>query len=421
MAAEVLAGIDTVWVVITGAMVFLMEGGFALLEAGLVRRKNAVNVMMKVFADSTFGVLAFWAVGFALMFGRDVGGFIGASQFFLLGGNPPDLHIHIGAFWLFHVAFSVAAASIISGAVAERIKFQGYLLFTIVLIALLYPIQGHWVWATNGWLARMGFLDFAGGAVVHAFGGWSALAAALVLGPRIGRFDGTRNFAPNSWPLALTGTFLLWFGWFGFNAGGTMAAGDPRIGLITANTMLAAAAGGAISIVYSLIGRKGKADPGLTVNGALAGLVAITPACAYVTFTSAVIMGVVGGFLTSWAAGFIESKMVDDPVGAVAVHGVNGLWGTMAVGLFATQGGLFYGGGAHLLGVQVLGVAVISAWGLVTTGLVLSIIKAAGLLRPSKKAEEAGMDLSMHNVAAYSDNQDKEAGASRINVVPKQP
>lgn len=412
MTADALTGIDTAWVILTGAMVFLMEGGFALLEAGLVRRKNAVNVMMKVLADSTFGTLAYWAVGYALMFGTDIGGFIGASQFFLRGGSPPGLHVPIGAFWLYHVAFSIAAASIVSGAVAERVNFKGYVLFSVVLIALLYPISGHWVWATAGWLARRGFLDFAGGAVVHAFGGWAALAAALVLGPRRGKFDGTRNFAPNNWPLALTGTFVLWFGWFGFNAGGTLAVGDLRIALIVANTMLAAAAGGAVAMLYSMFTRKGAVDPGLALNGALAGLVAITPACAFVSFGAAVVMGVIGAILTSWAAGFFESVGVDDPVGAVAVHGVNGLWGTIATGLFATQGGLFYGGGTRLVGVQVLGVLVISAWGFVTTYALLSIIKGAGVLRPSAEEEEKGMDLAMHDAQAYSDNKEAEPDAS---------
>lgn len=417
---QLTAGLDTVWVVLTAAMILLMEGGFALLEAGFVRQKNAVSIIMKIFVDIAFGALIFFAFGFALMYGADAAGLIGTSGF-MLSGDLSHIQYNISheTYWLFQCAFVIAVISIVSGAVAERFNFKAYILYTVAMTGLIYPVAGHWVWAVGGWLGKMGMLDFAGSAVIHALGGFSALAAAVIIGPRIGKFneDGSANIVPPSnLPLASVGAFILWFGWFGFNSGSTLSASNYEgIGHIALTTMLAAAAGCAACILFTMF-RYRKSDPPMVINGALAGLVGITAGCAYVSSGAAILIGAICGVAMVFATEFLESKKVDDPVGAFAVHGVSGSIGTLAVGLFANPdltarfnleaAGLFYGGGATLLGVQALGLVLICIWGYGLTWLVLKLIGRAVPVRVSQDEELVGLDVGIHGVPAYSEDND---------------
>ncbi|MFC5468694.1 ammonium transporter [Cohnella suwonensis] len=408
--AQVSQGLDTVWVVLTAAMILLMEGGFALLEAGFVRQKNAVSIIMKVFVDIAFGALVYYAIGFAFMYGSDKGNWIGLSGFFM-GGDLSHLPSNIShdTFWLFQSAFVIAVISIVSGAVAERIHFKAYILLTILMTGIIYPISGHWIWSPNGWLAKLGMVDFAGSAAIHALGGFAALAAAIFIGPRIGRFgaDGKVNIVPPSnLPLASVGAFILWFGWFGFNSGSTLSATNPAIGHIAVTTMLASAAGCAVCILFTMM-RYRKADPPMVINGALAGLVGITAGCAFVSDAAAILIGAVSGIAMVLASEWLEGRKVDDPVGAFAVHGISGSIGTIAVGLFAMPGttaytGLFYGGGWRLLGVQALGLVVVAAWGFALAWLSLLLIKKFMPVRVSRDEELIGLDVGIHGVPAYS-------------------
>lgn len=413
------SGLDTIWVVLTAAMILLMEGGFALLEAGFVRQKNAVSIIMKVFVDITFGALVFYFIGFGLMYGKDVSGLIGTSGF-MMGGDLTHISLSISndTYWLFQCAFVIAVISIVSGAVAERINFHAYILYTIAMTGLIYPIAGHWVWSVGGWLGSMGMIDFAGSAVIHAMGGFSALAAALFIGPRIGKFadNGTPNIVPPSnLPLASVGAFILWFGWFGFNSGSTLSATNSSIGHIAVTTMLAAAAGGASCILFTML-RYRKADPPMVINGSLAGLVGITAGCAFVSDAAAILIGAICGIAMVFATEFLESKRIDDPVGAFAVHGVSGSIGTLAVGLFAQpelaegvgQGysGLLYGGGWNLLSVQLLGLITVSIWGFFITWLSLKLINRLVPVRVSRDEELVGLDVGIHGVPAYSQEHD---------------
>ncbi|GAA4836908.1 ammonium transporter [Paenibacillus vulneris] len=413
------SGLDTIWVVLTAAMILLMEGGFALLEAGFVRQKNAVSIIMKVFVDITFGALIFYFIGFGLMYGKDAFGLIGTSGF-MMGGDLTHIKLTISndTYWLFQCAFVIAVISIVSGAVAERIHFHAYILYTIAMTGLIYPIAGHWVWSAGGWLGSLGMIDFAGSAVIHAMGGFSALAAAIFIGPRIGKFsdNGTPNIVPPSnLPLASVGAFILWFGWFGFNSGSTLSATNGSIGHIAVTTMLAAAAGGATCILFTLF-RYRKADPPMVINGSLAGLVSITAGCAFVSDGAAIFIGAVSGIAMVFATEYLDSKKVDDPVGAFAVHGVSGSIGTLAVGLFAkpelTEGigqgysGLFYGGGWSLLGAQALGLVIVSVWGFILTWISLKLINRLVPVRVSRDEELVGLDVGIHGVPAYSQDHD---------------
>lgn len=403
MTLETLSsGLDTIWVILTAAMILLMEGGFALLEAGFVRSKNSVNIIMKVFADITIGTLCYFLVGFGLMYGADYLGITGTSGFLLKGDlSHLDLNISIDAFWLFQGAFVIAVISIVSGAVAERINFRAYLLFVVLMTAFIYPVAGHWVWG-GGWLGKLGMQDFAGSAVIHALGGFAALAAAILIGPRKGKFsaEGFSSIAlPSNLPLASVGTFLLWFGWFGFNAGSTLAATDGRIGHIAIVTMLSAAAGGATTLIYTLF-RYGRSDAPSVINGSLAGLVGITAGCAFVSDYAAILIGVVSGLLMMAVTNWLEARKIDDPVGAFPVHAASGMWGTIAVGLFATEGGLFTGGGWHLLGIQSLGLAVLCIWGFVLTWISFKIINIWIPIRSTDEEQDLGLDISYHGIKA---------------------
>lgn len=401
------SGVDTIWVVLTAAMIILMEGGFALLEAGFVRHKNNVNIIMKIFVDITIGTLCFYFIGFGLMYGSDLLGLFGTSGF-AINGDLSHLQFTISTetFWLFQAAFVIAVISIVSGAVAERISFRAYILYAVLMTTLIYPIAGHWVWG-GGWLAQLGMLDFAGSAVIHALGGFSALAAAIFIGARKGKFtpEGSTIALPSNLPLASVGAFLLWFGWFGFNAGSTLSATDVRIGHIALVTMLSAASGGAVTLLYTLFRYK-RSDAAAVINGSLAGLVGITGGCAFVNDTAAIFIGAVSGLLMLFATGWLESRGIDDPVGAFPVHGACGVWGIVAVGLFAAEGGLFTDGQWHLLGVQLLGLSVLCVWGFSLTWLGLKLIKLWVPVRSTEEEEEVGLDISYHGILASYQEQE---------------
>lgn len=397
--------IDSVWVALCAALIFFMEGGFALLEAGFVRTKNAMSIIAKVMIDIAFGGIAFFAVGFGIAYGASNGWYA-----FDFGISSEDLglglNISNALFWFIQLGFAIAAISIVSGAIAERMKMWAYAFFVFVFCAVLYPLVANWVWNPNGWLAVRGFNDFAGSAAVHAMGGFAALAAAIVLGPRIGKYnsDGTANtIEGHNLPLAAVGAFILWFGWFGFNPGSTLGAvGNwELIGTVIVNTFLASAAGGISTMAYTYFSY-GKIDITMVINGVLAGLVSITAGCNVVSPVSAIIIGLIAGVLVDVAVMFVDKLKVDDPVGAIAVHGVNGLFGTIAVGLFAIEGGLFFGGGTSLLFTQLLGVCVIALFAFSLTYVLMLLLKKTIGIRISAEDEVKGIDLSTFGVRAYN-------------------
>jgi Amt family ammonium transporter len=407
--------LDTMWTLITAFLVFLMQAGFAMVEAGFTRQKNSANIVMKNLMDFGISSLAYWAIGFALMFG--VGNALfGTSGWFLGGGEgtfdslswatPP-----LTAKWLFQVVFAGTTATIVSGAMAERTKFPAYLIYSALISGIIYPVSGHWIWG-GGWLASREFLDFAGSTVVHSVGGWAALMGALILGPRLGKYgkDGRPRAMPgHSMPLAMLGVFLLWFGWFGFNPGSTMAA-TASIADIAVTTNLAAAAG-AITAMFVIWIKGKKPDVGMTANGALAGLVGITAGCAFVENWAAVVIGAAAGLVVVFSVLFFDRIKIDDPVGAISVHGTCGVLGTLAVGLFASprlvdaagigREGLFYGGGLAQLGVQALGVVAVAAWALGASALVFAAIKATVGLRVTAEEEIEGLDIGEHGMWGY--------------------
>ena len=398
--------LDMVWIIIAASLVFSMQAGFAMLEVGLTRAKNSGNIIMKNMMDFSVGAIVFWMFGWAVMFGASRFGLFGADQFFLSGADPEQFRN-----WMFQVVFAATAATIVSGAVAERIKFGAYLIYTVFISALIYPVAGHWIWNSHGWLASMGFIDFAGSTVVHSTGGWAALMGAVLLGARKGKYiksNGkiTAKAIPgHNLPLAALGVFILWFGWYGFNAGSTLSASDPRIGAIAVTTTLSAAAG-AVAAMFTVWLLNGKPDPTMTFNGVLAGLVGITAGCASVSPLSAVIIGLIAGILVVLSVGFIDKKLyIDDPVGAISVHGVSGVWGTLAVGIFAhtsTVNGFLFGGGFHQLGIQLLGIVSVFAWVTLSSFILFKTIKETIGLRVGEKEELIGLDVEEHGVESYS-------------------
>lgn len=397
--------IDTVWTLLAAFLVFFMQAGFAMVEAGFTRAKNAGNIIMKNMMDFAAGSLIYWLVGFALMFGVDKAGLIGTTGFAVSDAfEHLGLSIPIWGFLIFQTVFAATAATIVSGAMAERTKFSSYLIYSVVISAVIYPIVGHWIWG-GGWLSEKGMVDFAGSTVVHSVGGWAALVGAYLLGPRIGKYD--KDGKPNAIPghnvtLGALGVFILWFGWFGFNPGSTVSGTDSSIAIIAVTTNLAAAAGAVATMMFSWI-RYGKPDVSLTLNGALAGLVAITAGCASVNAVGSAIIGFLAGILVVLAVEFIERiLLIDDPVGAVSVHGVCGAFGTIMVGIFATDGGLLYGGGAALLITQLTGVAAVFVWTVITSTVLFGTIKATVGLRVSEEEEKIGLDLGEHGMEAYS-------------------
>jgi len=390
--------LDYVWTILAAALVFFMQAGFALLETGFTRAKNAVNIIMKNVMDASAGGLVFFAVGFGLMFGTTAGGWIGTDGFFLAGieGQPESWTY---AFFVFQAVFAATAATIVSGAVAERTKFVAYLIFSVSVTGFIYPVFGSWAWGGlfngSGWLEGLGFIDFAGSTVVHSVGGWAALAGALAVGPRIGKYadDGTPRTIPgHSLPLAALGVFILWMGWFGFNAGST-TAGTTDIALIATNTFLAAGAGAVGAMVTTWV-RSGVPDASMTLNGVLGGLVGITAGCATLTPASSILTGLIAGGIVVHASLAID-RIADDPVGAVAVHGVCGAWGTLAAGLFAPTFSLAQ------VGVQLLGIAAAFAWAFPVSYAVFGLADAAVGLRLDDEVERAGLDRHEHDTEAY--------------------
>ena len=402
-AANAIA-IDTVWTLIAAFLVFFMQAGFAMVEAGFTRAKNAGNIIMKNMMDFASGSLVFWAVGFAFMFGSG-NNFIGTTGYFLQDTFANlGLDIPIAAFFIFQTVFAATAATIVSGAMAERTNFSGYLAYSVVITAFIYPVVGHWIWG-GGWLAEMGIVDFAGSTVVHSVGGWAALAGAIVLGPRIGKYneDGSANALPgHNLLMAALGVFILWFGWFGFNPGSTVAGTDLSIASIAVTTNLAAAAGAVMAMIVSWI-KYGKADVSMTLNGALAGLVGITAGTAAVGNLSAVIIGAIAGVIVIYSVEFFDKLQIDDPVGAVSVHGVCGAFGTIAVGFFATEGGLLFGGGISLLITQIIGVVTVFVWAFGLGFVLFKAIDAVIGLRVSEEDEIEGLDFSEHGTDSYPD------------------
>ncbi len=407
--------LDTVWVLLASILVMFMQAGFALLETGFTRSKNAVNILMKNLMDFCFGTLVYWIVGFAIMFGA--GNLLfGKSGFFLndTGGTFDSLSwstVPLECKYFFQLVFAATAATIVSGAMAERTKFVAYILYSIVITAFIYPVVGHWIWGV-GWLAEMGMWDFAGSTVVHSTGGWLALAGAVMLGPRIGKYnpDGSPNFiAGHSMPLATLGVFILWFGWFGFNPGSTMGA-VTDIAHIATTTNLAAATG-AVAAMLTAWWMFKKPDISMAINGVIGGLVAVTASCAFVSGGSAIWIGLIAGVLVVLSVVFFDKVVhVDDPVGAVSAHAVCGSWGTLALGLFAqdrfspgtTGDGLFFGGGFKLLSIQALGVLSVFSWCMAAGFTLFYVIKHLVGLRVSREEELRGLDIDEHGMEAYS-------------------
>jgi Amt family ammonium transporter len=401
--------VSTLWVLLAAFMVFLMQAGFGMVEAGFIRSKNAANVLMKNVLDFCFAALGFFVFGYAIMYGGE-GLIVGTSGWFLSGQSSPVDGLPLEAFWLFQAMFAGTVATIVSGAVAERMKFVSYLAYSFIISAFVYPVVGHWVWG-GGWLSGLGFHDFAGSTVVHAVGGVTALVAAMLLGPRFGRFnaDGSANaIGGHSLPLGMLGVFILWFGWYGFNAGSTLGMGEPgTVARIAMTTTLAASAGSIAAMATAWV-KYGKPDLTLALNGALAGLVGITAPCAVVTPGASIFIGMVAGVLVIYGIEWLNRAQVDDPVGAIAVHGLCGVWGTLAVGLFglaslgAPSDGLFYGGGFGQLGVQFLGIAACLAFTAAAMWIVFKAIDSVVGLRVSHETELRGLDLDEHGLESYS-------------------
>jgi Amt family ammonium transporter len=409
--ADLQATLDNVYVLLSGVLVIFMQAGFALVEAGLTRAKSVANIMAKNMMDFCFGAIAFFVVGFAIAFGGGfdgIGKFIGGGGWFLGDGAFTYGNLTPFTFFVFQVAFAATAATIVSGAMAERTKFTSYLVYSVVISAVIYPVVVRWQWG-GGWLYQLGtpFHDFAGSTLVHSVGGWAAMVGAFVLGPRIGKYgpDGRPRAIPgHSIPFAVIGTLVLLVGWYGFNPGSWLGA-DPVIGEIALTTTLSGVAG-AVTSLFVIWAKTGKPDVAMTANGLLAGLVGVTAGAWAVTTIGALVIGVVSGALVVFSVMFFDRVRIDDPVGAVSVHGVCGAWGTIAVGLFANRGddgleGLFYGGGFAQLGSQVIGVVAVFAFVVVTTFILFNAIKATIGLRVGEDEEVEGLDRIEHGTPGY--------------------
>ena len=410
-AQQVQNNLDVLYYMVAAGLVFWMQAGFSMLETGMTGSKNAANIMMKNMADACFGILAFFFIGFGLMYGSSVGGFIGSDTFALSAGSYNDLGISGDPFFavdfLFQAVFAATAATIVSGGVAGRMKFSGYIVVTLVMTTLIYPIVGHWKWG-GGWLDGIGFYDFAGSTLVHLTGGVAALVIAAILGPRIGKFaaNGKARAIPgHSMPLATLGMFALFWGWFGFNGGSVLAADGALVAPVLLTTTLAGCAGGATAMIYTWA-RYGKPDASMTINGVLAGLVGITAGADQVGMLAAVVIGVIAGVLVAISVPLVDKMKIDDAVGAFSVHGVGGAWGTLAVGIWANTGedgltGLWHGGGAGLLVDQLIGVVAVAAFVGVASAILAFGLKAAGLLRVSEEEEVEGLDIHEHGMYGY--------------------
>ncbi len=417
---------DTIWVLFTAMLVFFMNLGFAMVESGFARSKNAVNILSKNFIVFAISSIAFWFIGWGLMFGNG-NDFFGLQGLFSLGGadnSPATGDSYSGVYsaiswasvpllakFFFQLVFAGTAATIVSGAVAERIKYLSFIIFSFVLVAIMYPTTGHWIWG-GGWLAKLGFFDFAGSTVVHSVGGWAALTGAIILGPRIGKFRDGKIFPipGHNMTSATLGALVLWLGWFGFNPGSTMAADPESIARICITTNSAAVAGILTSTAVAWL-VLGKPDLSMTINGCLAGLVAVTAPCAYISVGSSLLIGAIAGILVVFAVIVFDRRKIDDPVGALAVHLVNGIFGTLAVGLFAqdafmpgtTGNGLFFGGGFSLLWHQLIGVVSVGAFTFTVSFVVWTVLKKTMGIRVSEREEIDGLDMGEHGLEAYPD------------------
>ncbi|MDR3348299.1 MAG: ammonium transporter [Acidaminococcales bacterium] len=412
--AGVARNLNIMWTLIAGMLVFWMQAGFAMVESGLCRSKNTCNILMKNLMDFSIGSILYYLVGFGIMFGASYHGLFGVGGFW----DPTGLKLGVfedltpATYIFFQTVFCATAATIVSGAMAERTKFIAYILYSIAISLFIYPISGHWGWG-GGWLAELGFVDFAGSTIVHSVGGWAALVGAWLVGPRMGKYkkNGQANVIPgHNLTFTTLGVFILWLGWFGFNPGSTLAAND-EIGHIAMTTNLAAAAG-SIAVLALTWKKYGKPDVSMTLNGVLAGLVGITAGCQVITLPGSVLVGIICGFVVTYGVEFMDKVLhVDDPVGAIPVHCFCGVAGTLLTGLLAnyapgTEGavtGLFYGGGFALLKAQIIGVAAVAAWTLATAYLAFKAIDAAIGLRVSKENEIDGLDQCEHGIMAYPD------------------
>lgn len=399
------SAVDTVWVLLAAILIFMMQMGFASVEAGFTRSKNTANILMKNLLDFCFGALLFWLLGFRLMFGADAFAGLLANPF-EPGAAIPD-NIPQTAFLVFQTMFCATTATIVSGAMAERTQFRAYLVYCIFISALIYPVAGHWTWG-GGWLAALGFHDFAGSAIVHSVGGWLAFVGAALVGPRIGKYkDGKpRPILGHNLTIATLGVFILWMGWFGFNPGSTVGISTPELqqsaSLVFMNTNISAAAGALAALAVAWI-RYGKPSLSLSLNGVLAGLVGVTAGCDAVSPVGAALIGILCGTAMVFAVDLFDRIVkVDDPVGAISVHGVCGSLGTVLTGLFAVDGGLLYGGGWRMVGVQLLGAAVYAAWALLCGSILFRIIRRTIGLRVDRRVEEDGLDYYEHGESAYN-------------------
>lgn len=417
---DLATGLDTVWMLLAAMLVFFMQPGFALVEAGFTRTKNTANILMKNFVDFMVGSLLFWIIGFGLMFG--LGDFVGTPHFMNLASMEEIINngLPIEGFLIFQTVFCATSATIVSGAMAERTKFSMYLIYTIAISVLIYPVSGHWTWG-GGWLCNgsegsfmqrifgYGFHDFAGSTVVHSVGGWIALVGAAILGPRLGKYgkDGKSKAIPgHNLTIAALGVFILWFGWFGFNPGSQLAASTEtdRIAIshVFLTTNLAACAGGFSSLLLSWV-KYGKPSLSLTLNGILAGLVGVTAGCDLVSPLGATIIGLICGVVMIYSVEIIDHKLkIDDPVGASSVHGVCGSLGTILTGFLAVDNGVLYGGGFGFLGAQIFGVLVVGAWAAFMGWLIFTLLDKLFGLRVNKRVEEEGLDIYEHGESAYN-------------------
>jgi len=424
---DLIGALDTTWLMVAGFLVFFMQAGFAMLTAGFVRAKNTANILMKNMIDACVGGLSFFAVGWSFAYGSSdsSNGFIGMGDFFL-----NDFTDYAG--WFFQFAFAAAAATIVAGSLAERLKFSAYLVYTVVITAFIYPIVVHWAWDANGWMTAFkgdpedlfmanGYVDFAGSGVVHMVGGWAGVVGAALLGARKGKFGplGQVNAIPgHNIAIASLGMFILWFGWYGFNPGSTLVltgGGAELAAKVAVNTTLAACSGGVAMVLFSKF-KTGRYDPGLLINGILAGLVGVTAPCATIEPWAAIVIGAVGALVMYGGIVVLDKLKIDDPVGAFPVHGCAGLWGVLAVGLFSTEDGmagagyqvadkygLLVGGGAEQFMMQIIGAASIIAWVVATAFILFFAIKKTIGLRVPDEEEERGLDLIEHGLDAYPD------------------
>jgi len=425
------SAIDTMWVLVAAVLVFFMQAGFAMVETGFTRAKNAGNIIMKNLMDFAIGTLAYWFIGFGIMFAGS-SAIVGGFNFFVTGSLDLGLTIPDPAFLIFQTVFCATAATIVSGAMAERTKFSAYCIYSLLISALIYPISGHWIWG-GGWLSTLGFHDFAGSTAVHMVGGVAALVGAKMVGPRIGKYSKTgesRAIPGHSLTLGALGVFILWMCWFGFNGGSTLALSSDSDMILTANVLVntnLAAAAATVAVMLITWLRYKKPDVSMTLNGALAGLVAITAGADVVSAGGSVLIGLLGGFAVVFGIEFIDKKLkIDDPVGAIGVHGICGALGTLLVGLFALDGGLFYGGGFNLLGIQALGVVSVALWVAITMLIVFAILKRTIGLRVSRHEELVGLDVTEHGLdSSYADFMpaviDYTASVPSGSVIPAKP